>query len=122
MTPRPRTRALLPLALLPLLSGHVDPVRWGRDGHLMSGLAAATDLPAGMPAFFRDAREQLGYLNFEPDRWRGSDVSVLSEAAQYDHFINLENVMPAARERMSRYRKRSGAPSAAGITFSRLMK
>jgi hypothetical protein len=79
-----------------------DPIRWGRDGHLMSGLAAATNLPAEMPQFFRDAREQLSYLSYEPDRWRDGRFPELNEAFQYDHFIDLENVTPealAARDR-----------------------
>jgi len=38
------------------------PVRWGEDGHRMAARAAAETLPAGIPAFFTDAAEQLAYL------------------------------------------------------------
>ena len=77
---------------------------WGEHGHVMSGLAAATDLPADMPAFFRDSRERLGYLNYEPDRWRDAQMPEMNEALQYDHFIDLENVPAealAARDRFT---------------------
>jgi hypothetical protein len=80
-----------------------DPVRWGRDGHVMSGLAAATDLPAEMPQFFRDAREQLGYLNYEPDRWREGRFREMDDAFEFDHFLDLENVPPAALEARDRF-------------------
>jgi hypothetical protein len=80
-----------------------DPIRWGRDGHVMSGLAAATGLPAEMPQFFRDAREQLGYLSYEPDRWRDGRFPELNEAFQYDHFIDLENVTADALTARDRF-------------------
>lgn len=43
---------------------------WGAYGHTMIGEAAAQSLPLGMPEFFRAARDQLAFLNPEPDRWR----------------------------------------------------
>jgi hypothetical protein len=92
LPPMPVRATWLVLASLPLLAASASPARWGRDGHRMSGLAAATNLPADMPAFFRDARERLGYLNYEPDRWRDPGLRELNEAFQYDHFIDLENV------------------------------
>jgi hypothetical protein len=79
------------------------PLRWGRDGHVMSGLAAATNLPASMPQFFRDAKDQLGYLTYEPDRWRESTLPTLDNAFEYDHFIDLENVPPEALQAQDRY-------------------
>lgn len=69
-------------------------VRWGFHGHEMAGRAAATALPAEMPAFFRTATEQLSYLNYEPDRWRGDGFRELNEAMRYDHYIDME-VIPA---------------------------
>ena len=65
-------------------------VRWGLHGHEIGGRAAATDLPVAMPAFFRDAAEQLAYLNPEPDRWRGDGFRELNEAKRYDHYIDFE--------------------------------
>lgn len=68
--------------------------RWGLHGHEISGRAAATNLPAALPAFFRDATERLAYLNPEPDRWRGEGFRELNEAMRYDHYVDLE-VIPA---------------------------
>jgi hypothetical protein len=126
MPPTTTSRACLALLLiaLPALIGVVGPARersdghlaprwgggrqapapWGRDGHVMSGLAAATNLPADMPQFFRDAREQLGYLNYEPDRWRDSNLPELDDAFEYDHFLDLENVPAEALLAQDRFR------------------
>ncbi|MGH7448345.1 MAG: hypothetical protein ACRELT_12335, partial [Longimicrobiales bacterium] len=65
-------------------------LRWGIYGHEIAGRAAATSLPAELPAFFRSGAEQLAYLNPEPDRWRGDGFRELNEAMRYDHYIDLE--------------------------------
>lgn len=77
---------------------------WGTDGHEMSARAAASGLPAGMPAFFADAGEQLAWLNPEPDRWRHRDFREMDQAFSYDHYLDLENVPEAARLAGDRYR------------------
>jgi hypothetical protein len=79
-----------------LLAFTPDSVRWGRDGHVLVGMAAAALLPDDMPAFFRGAVDQLGWLNFDPDRWRDDRMVESNEAFQYDHFIDLEAVPDAA--------------------------
>src|SRR5215510_10630748 len=80
---------------------------WGQHGHEMSGRAAATKLPEQMPKFFRNAVDQLGYLNPEPDRWRDRAESDLDKALDSayapDHFIDLELVPPAAFDAVNRY-------------------
>lgn len=78
-------------------------VRWGSHGHEISGRAAATRLPGAMPAFLRAATEQLAYLNFEPDRWRGERYRELGEAFRYDHYIDIEIVPAAALEARDRW-------------------
>lgn len=80
-----------------------SPVRWGEAGHMMSGRAAATNLPASMPDFFRNASEQLGWLNYEPDRWRENSMVEANEAFRYDHYIDLEVVPPDARSARDRF-------------------
>jgi len=67
------------------------------------GLTAAAKLPMAMPAFFRAARAQLGYLNFEPDRWRSDGMPEVNEAYRYDHYIDLENVPDSALAAQDRY-------------------
>lgn len=80
---------------------------WGPDGHAMAGRAAAINLPAEMPKFFRQAVDQLSYLNPEPDRWRDRVESnldrAMDSAAAPDHFLDLELVPEAAMRALNRY-------------------
>jgi hypothetical protein len=71
-------------------AGPGSTMRWGFHGHEISGRAAATELPAAMPPFFRSATDQLAYLNPEPDRWRGDGFRELNEAKRYDHYVDFE--------------------------------
>lgn len=99
------------VAVLSLLAGLVTAagagpgaaVRWGFHGHEIAGRAAATDLPAAMPAFFRDAAGQLSYLNPEPDRWRGDGFRELSEATRYDHYVDFEVIPDSVLALPDRY-------------------
>jgi hypothetical protein len=97
------------LALLPALvaagpiPGERATSRWGERGHEMSARAAAATLPEEMPAFFRYATDQLVYLDPEPDRWRDRSRLEMAEAATYDHYIDLENIPPAALEAPDRF-------------------
>jgi hypothetical protein len=99
MKPQPIMTAAV-LCVTALLTGSAfTPVgggnaRWGLHGHEIAGRAAATNLPAALPGFFRNATEQLAYLNPEPDRWRGEGFRELNEAMRYDHYIDFE-VIPA---------------------------
>lgn len=58
----------------------------------MAARAATEAIPGEMPAFFREAADQLVYLNPEPDRWRERSLRELDQAFQYDHYIDMENV------------------------------
>ncbi len=108
--------APLGLAALPLLSpGHVPspPAHaastrahappWGAGGHRMAARAAVSALPEQIPAFFREAGEQLVYLNPEPDRWRVSEHEEMDQAFAYDHYIDLENVPQGALDAPNRF-------------------
>ena len=86
-------RLILPLLCLLLAAGNA---RWGRTGHEIVGFVAASKLPADMPEFFRNAPAQLGWLNYDPDRWREPQMRESNEAFQYDHFIDIEPVPDAA--------------------------
>jgi len=80
---------------------------WGEHGHRIAGQAAALKLPNAMPEFFREASDQLAYLNPEPDRWRDRIEANIDPAmnAAYapDHFINLERIPPAALKAENRF-------------------
>jgi hypothetical protein len=90
------------LVISPLALGasypEAPPVVWGEHGHRMIGEAAARKLPAEMPAFFRDAADQLSYLNPEPDRWRAREERSLDGgmdgAHAPEHYIDME-LLPA---------------------------
>jgi len=72
---------------------------WGDAGHRMIGLAAAQQLPADMPAFFRAASQQLSYLNPEPDRWKDRAEATLDPAlnggTSPEHYIDMDMVKPS---------------------------
>lgn len=80
------------------------PAPWGRHGHEIAGGAAATGLPNSMPAFLRDAADQLTYLNPEPDRWRERSDTAMDEAWKYDHYIDFEVVTAGALQMPDRFR------------------
>ena len=73
---------------------------WGDAGHRMIGLAAAQQLPAEMPAFFRNASQQLSYLNPEPDRWKDRAEATLDPAlnggSSPEHYMDMDMVSPSA--------------------------
>lgn len=80
---------------------------WGAHGHQLAGQAAVLALPDDVPAFFRNAAEQLSWLNPEPDRWRDRaerDADpALAEAFDPDHYIDMEIVPTGALDAPHRY-------------------
>jgi hypothetical protein len=67
---------------------------------------AADKLPSDVPAFLRNAADQLAYLGPEPDRWREKSELALKLSQEPDHFIDLELVkgMTLPADRYSFYR------------------
>lgn len=82
-------------------------VAWGEHGHQISGRSAVRKLPKEMPRFFREAADQLVYLNPEPDRWRDQVEAKIDPAmnAAYapDHYINFERITDVALAAPNRY-------------------
>ncbi len=97
--------ALASLLALPMLAAtpSAPPFFWGSDGHEMAARAAVETLPEGIPAFFRDAGDQLVYLDPEPDRWRSRELTAMDQAFSYDHYIDLENVPADALDAPQRW-------------------
>jgi hypothetical protein len=89
---------------------------WGNEGHSAINRVAAEKLPAEVPAFLRNAADQLAYLAPEPDRWREKGELALKLSQEPDHFIDLERVegMTLPADRYSFYRmlneKREATP------------
>lgn len=66
----------------------------------MQAQAALEKLPAGMPAFFTSAVEQLKALASEPDRWRTAEQPSLAATTGPDHSFKWEIVpKPLPRNR-----------------------
>jgi hypothetical protein len=98
-------RFVAAVALLPLLAPQQS-FAWGSDGHRMIAHAAASALPADVPAFLRtpQAISTIEYLTVEPDeRWRQSDAEPELVAAQApEHFFDMEYaelISPLPRKR-----------------------
>lgn len=103
---RRAARLLIPCLGLPLVAASPDRpgnAPWGQQGHTLAARAAVDILPADMPAFFRDATDQLVYLNFEPDRWRERRFVEMDRAGSFDHYIDLENLPPGALDAPDRF-------------------
>lgn len=99
------TYGIVLMPALVALAGATDtaPPRWGLVGHEMAARAAVVKLPAEVPAFFRDAADQLVYLDPEPDRWRNGDMPEMDQAWSYDHYIDLENIPDGALHAPDRF-------------------
>lgn len=99
-----RARQAAALGGLVLFSVGMSPLpRWGRTGHEIAGRAAAAELPADMPDFFRASERQLGWLNYEPDRWRDQRFRTMEQAFSFDHYIDGEIVPEEALEAVDRF-------------------
>ena len=64
---------------------------WWSGGHKACTLAAVKMLPAGMPAFFLDAGDELADMSHEPDEWKSALTPRLRAAEQPEHYIDLEH-------------------------------
>ena len=83
-----RLLALLLLALAVVLPLHA----WDYEGHRTVNLLALDSLPTNFPAALRDAaaRERIGFLAGEPDRWRNTTDRPLRHFNGLDHYFDME--------------------------------
>jgi|HubBroStandDraft_6_1064221.scaffolds.fasta_scaffold31784_3 hypothetical protein len=113
-----RTRVVPIVLTVLMLANAVWP--WGNEGHMAINRVAAEKLPSDVPAFLRNATDQLAYLGPEPDRWREKSEVALKLSQEPDHFIDLELVegMTLPPDRYSYYRalevKRQQTPGQPG--------
>jgi len=79
---------------------------WGNEGHMQINRVAAEKLPPDVPAFLRNAADQLAYLGPEPDRWREKSELALKLSQEPDHFLDMELIegMTLPPDRYSYYR------------------
>lgn len=85
---------------------------WGDKGHTMSARVAVHALPAEVPAFFRAADVELGYLCAEPDRWRSEEREpALRGLTDRDHGLRLEDFpLPLPPQRYEFFLQYIGKP------------
>jgi hypothetical protein len=73
---------------------------WGAKGHQMAARVALKNVPPEMPAFFRDANEELAMLISEPDMWRTAEQRAADEITGVNHTFRWETApkpLPANR-------------------------
>jgi hypothetical protein len=80
------------LAAAVLLAPAGKAFAWGATGHRLIGEAAAAELPADLPAFLHspEAIADLGELDREPDRWKGSG-NPHDNMRDPAHFLDLDD-------------------------------
>ncbi|MDR1010555.1 MAG: hypothetical protein LBM04_05435 [Opitutaceae bacterium] len=91
-----RAAALFVLASITALAA-LTARAWDYEGHRAINLTALASLPADAPAFLRtpEARERVGFLAGEPDRWRNSFDPSIRHINQIEHFFDIEDLDPA---------------------------
>src|SRR6185436_19264808 len=65
---------------------------WDYEGHRLINQLALDSLPANFPGFTRTpaARERIGFLGGEPDRWRNTPDLELRHGNGPDHYFDLD--------------------------------
>jgi len=69
---------------------------WDFEGHRLINQLALDSLPANFPTFARTAtaRERIGFLSGEPDRWRNTPDLELRHGNGPDHYFDLDLLEP----------------------------
>ena len=69
---------------------------WDFEGHQLINQLAVNSLPANFPGFVRTpaARERIGFLGGEADRWRNTPDLELRHGNGPDHFFDLDLLEP----------------------------
>ncbi|HEY9154234.1 MAG TPA: hypothetical protein VIM69_03825 [Opitutaceae bacterium] len=75
-----------------LVASAVSCRAWDYPGHRAINLLAVSSLPPDYPVFARtpEARERIGFLAGEPDRWRNTSELTLRHENGPDHFFDME--------------------------------
>lgn len=80
-----------------LLTAATRLLAWDYAGHRTINELALESLPADFPAFVHtpEARERIGFLAGEPDRWRNSKDDALKHFNNPDHYFDYEEILDA---------------------------
>jgi len=91
---------------------------WDYEGHRLINQLALDSLPSNFPGFVRTpaARERIGFLGGEADRWRNTQDLELRHCNGPDHFFDLDLLEPYQLElgRLSPFRYEFAAQLAMG--------
>src|SRR5437763_7430745 len=90
-----KRKSVCAVGLLMLLHAGFNLARaWDYEGHRLVNQLALATLPTNFPAFVQtpEARERIGFLSGEPDRWRNTSDLPLKHFNSPDHFIDLEDL------------------------------
>ena len=84
------------LVVLLALLAPVAAWAWDYEGHRLINQLALDSLPASFPAFARtpEARERVGFLGGEADRWRNTSDLELKHANNPDHYFDIDLLAP----------------------------
>lgn len=93
---------------------------WWNGGHGIFTEAAAANLPDDVPAFFRQAGDDLSEMAGEPDNWKHQSAPHLKATEQPEHYLDLEYLegqpIPKTRaELLKHYFAKGIEPSKAGF-------
>jgi hypothetical protein len=79
-----------------LISYPFNSFSWDYEGHRIVNLLALRALGTNAPAFTSspEGRERIAFLSGEPDRWRNTPDLPLKNAANPDHFFDVEGLEP----------------------------
>lgn len=108
-TSRPLARLLASLALLLHLGTSTTARAWDYEGHRLINQLALDTLPGSFPDFVKTpaARERIGFLGGEADRWRNTTDLSLKHCNGPDHYFDLDlledHKLDAARLPIFRY-------------------
>jgi hypothetical protein len=93
---------------------------WDYEGHRLVNQLALDSLPSNFPGFVRTsaARERIGFLGGEPDRWRNTPDLELKHCNGPDHYFDLDLLAPYQLDltRVSPFRYEFDAQLAVGRT------
>ena len=80
---------------------------WWGGGHDVFTRTAVAKLPDDVPAFFRQAADELAEMSTEPDNWKHASAPHLKATEQPEHYIDLEYLegqpIPTQRAELLKY-------------------
>ena len=79
---------------------------WHDEGHYYAAVAATTNLPDTVPAFFRNGYQTIGHMSIDPDVQKNPATPQLDHTEWCEHFFDIEMIggQPLPRKRFEYYK------------------